>query len=315
MELPKPPPHIARAGLRALKSVAAADGEMRAVELQLIGVIQRNILNIDDDLDELDTITPEQLAEAVTEELVRKRIVGACAMLSLVDADADASERTLVTAYAKALGVKDKTLKVLKRYAKGQMRLLRFDVARRFLAADRLKKQVRDGGFLSLFGVLRDALRRGEDTKLANRYRALGDLPDNTLGKQYFEFIRGNEFSLPGEVGAAPELIVFHDCHHVLAGYGTDPDDEAQIAAFHAGSHGEDPFGMLLFSMMQFHLGVQITPAAEAFEGRADPELLMRAFIRGSKVKGDVIRDWEPRDHFERDVDELRAELNILPRD
>jgi hypothetical protein len=229
-------------------------------------------------------------------------------MLALIDADADAGERSLVKRYAKALDVKDKTLEALERYAKGQMRLLRFDVARRFLAADRAKREFREHGLLGIFRILRDALRRGEDTKLADRYRALGQLPEGTLGRAYFEFIRSNEFSLPGEVGAAPEVIAFHDAHHVMCEYGTTPEEEAQIAAFHAGSHGEDPF-------MQFQIGVQITPAAESFTDMVDPELLIRAAVRGSQVKGDVIRDWDPRDHWERPLDELRRELNIVPRD
>jgi len=315
MQLPNPPPEVATAGLRALKSVAVADGEFREIERRLISAVQRQVLRIDVDLDALETISPEQLAEAVTEPAFRKRIVGGCAMLALLDADADDDERSLITAYAKALNVKDKNLKVLKHYARGQMRLLRFDIARRFLAADRAKKEFRDHGLLGLYRVLRDALRRGEDTELADKYRALGELPDGTLGKEYFNFIKGNEFSLPGEVGAAPEVIVFHDSHHVLCGYGTSAEEEAQIAAFHAGSHGEDPFGMLMFAVMQFQLGVQITPAAEGFTDMVDPELLIRAAVRGSKVSGDLIRDWDPRDHWTRQVDDLRQELNIVPRE
>lgn len=315
MEIPKPPPEIARAGLRALKTVALADGEFRPIERELIDAVMEHVLGVDVDLDALEPITPEELADLVEPQPFRERIVRGCAMLTLIDGDADDDERDFVTRAGKACGVKDKTLKAIKHYAKGQMRLLRLDVARRFIGADRMRKMVRQEGILGFFKTLIQALRKSEDTKLADRYRALGDLPEGTLGRGYFDFIRGNDFSLPGEVGAAPELITFHDSMHVLGGYGTHPEDEAQIAAFHAGQHGEDPFGMLLFSVMQFQLGVQITPAAEGYVGRAKPALLAKAFVRGSKCKGDLIRDWDPRDHWERPMAELRAELGIEPRD
>ena len=108
MQLPNPPPHVALAGLRALKSVAVADGEFREIERRLISAVQRHVLRIDADIDALETITPDELAAAVAEPMFRKRIVGGCAMLTLIDADADDDERSLVTAYAKALDVKDK---------------------------------------------------------------------------------------------------------------------------------------------------------------------------------------------------------------
>ena len=47
---------------------------------------------------------------------------------------------------------------------------------------------------------------------------------------------------------------------HVLSGYTTDPDGEVQVASFHAGYRRKDPFTFVFFVLLQFHLGVRMTP-------------------------------------------------------
>ena len=75
----------------------------------------------------------------------------------------------------------------------------------------------------------------GRIDALAKRYQSLETYAEGTLGKAYYDFIRSNEFSLPGEPHGAPEPIVFHDCVHVLAGYDTTPEEEVLAAAYQAG--------------------------------------------------------------------------------
>ena len=74
----------------------------------------------------------------------------------------------------------------------------------------------------SLFGI--------ENPGLAARYQALEKLPRGTLGREYVEFVRTSKFALPGEPNAAPEVVLFHDCLHVLGGYDTTSIEETQIA-------------------------------------------------------------------------------------
>jgi hypothetical protein len=76
-----------------------------------------------------------------------------------------------------------------------------------------------------------------------------------------------------------------------------------------------DPMFGLLFMLAQFHLGVQITPITRAEKLVADPDLMLRAFIRGSKVNRDLCTDWDPTQDFQRSVEELRLAYDIEPRD
>ncbi len=313
MAIEAPPPPIARAGLRALKTVAAADGELHALERELFDSLQEFVLKSDFDVAALEPITPAELAAEVPEGPFRERVVHGCIMMALIDGEADPEELPVVDAFAAALGVKDASLKDLHRYADGQLKMLRFDLMRRFIIADRVKKEWKDHGLRGIWNLARVALK-GQDEALAAKYRRLEELPEGTLGREYFEFIRRNEFSLPGEPGSPPEIMVFHDANHVLGGYGTSPEEETQVAAFHAGYRGQDTFGLMLFLMAQFHLGVQITPATDGVKGVVKPHLVFKALARGAQVNRDLIADWDPREDFERPVEELRREFNVVPR-
>lgn len=311
--LERPPLPIATAGLRALRTVAAADGKLEGLERELLGAVQRFILHTDIDVDALDPITPEELAAAVPPGPFRERIAHACIFMALIDGDAAPGELGVVDAFAAALGVKDSSLADLHHYASGRMKLLRFDLLRRFIVKDRLKKELREEGLPRLFQLALTALR-GKDDALAARYRSLEKLPRGTLGREYFEFISKNGFGLPGEEGGAPEVIVFHDCNHVLGDYGTSEEEEAQVAAFHAGYRGEDKFALMLFILMQFQLGVTITPVTEGKRGFVRPDAVLSAFERGSRVNRDLMATWDPRDDFERPVEALRQEFGVTPR-
>ncbi|HMJ16400.1 MAG TPA: hypothetical protein VK524_33530, partial [Polyangiaceae bacterium] len=149
---------------------------------------------------------------------------------------------------------------------------------------------------------------------LAARYQALEQLPRGLLGREYYEFIRASGFSLPGEENSPPEVICFHDCLHVLAGYETSSIEETQIASFQSGMLQKDPVYGLLFMLSQFHLGIQMTPVTPGETLVADPVLMLEAFVRGTKVNRNLCVDWVPQDDFERPVEELRRAYNIEPR-
>ncbi|MCB9763155.1 MAG: hypothetical protein H6739_25485 [Alphaproteobacteria bacterium] len=312
--LEKPPVDVAHAGLRALKTLAQADGAFSEVERGLLRDVQRHILDTDFDLDALTPITPEALAAAIPQERFRRRVLSGLVLLTVMDGELSEAERRLVDDFSAALGVETAELRDMRRLADRRILALRVGLLRRFTPAILLRREWKERG---LRGITRfvQQLIVPENPSLAARYQALEDLPEGTLGRAYFDFIRGNGFSFPGEAGSPPEVIIFHDCNHVLSGYGTTPEEEAQIAAFHAGYHKEDPFGLLMFALVQFHMGVKVAPVAEGELGRVPPDLLLRAFARGAKMKRDLFEDWRPQDDFETPVADLREAFGIEPRD
>jgi tellurite resistance protein len=313
MGFPTPPPEVANAGLRALNAVAGADGTVHQLERELLSSVQRHILGTEVDVSALEPITPEQLAADVAEPMFRERIIGGCVLMALIDGEPSKAELELVEAYAKALDVSMSVLTNLKRLTKDRLLIARFDIARRSFIGQKIKERLANEGVRGLANVFK-AMRLG-DEQMAARYQKLESLPDGTLGREYARFIRDSGFAFPGEEDGAPEVILFHDCTHVLGGYGTAPIEEVQVASFSAAFRKEDPFAIVLFVVAQFHLGLQVTPSAPGEKLVVEPELMMKAIARGAQVNTDLSDNWDPwQGDFEVQLEELRRRYNIPPR-
>jgi hypothetical protein len=96
---------------------------------------------------------------------------------------------------------------------------------------------------------------------------------------------------------------------HLLSGYGTAPEEEIQVACFSAG----DPFTFVLFVLLQFHVGVRMTPITEARTEFFNPEKTMLALQRGAAMNVDLNNGWEYWPVMGEQVEELRRRYKILP--
>jgi hypothetical protein len=78
--------------------------------------------------------------------------------------------------------------------------------------------------------TLRDRYLRLEtpDPALADRLRALAELPPGSLGHAYLAFYERNGFALPGDDVHLPAHYVNHDMNHVITGY--EPTAPGEIA-------------------------------------------------------------------------------------
>jgi len=312
MDLTKPPPDVARLGMRALKTIAAADGEIHDLERRFAAAVQRHILGTDLDFDTLPGIDPGELATGIPESF-RERIVHACLLVALIDGEASAAELAVVDAFADALHVESDAVATAHKLVDDHLFRFRIDVLRRSFLGQRGADFVKERGVRGFLSVAAN-LMQIENPAMAARYRALEHAPPGSLGRGYWEYIVKNGFSVPGEKGAGPEPIVFHDCLHVLCEYDTTSIEETQIAAFQAGSSRKDAIYGLLFPLAQFHLGVVITPVTKAERGVIDPDAWIKAFVRGTRTTRDLCVGWQPWDDFERPVMELRVAYGIEPR-
>ncbi len=313
MELLIPPPELVPFGLRAMKMVAMADGTFAAQERALLDAAQR-LFGTAHDVDALRPITPEELAAALGDPRARRQIVYGMLLLALADGEATPEESAVVEAFARGLGVDAHEVSTFRRLSEGRLMLARLDVARRFWVRAHILEKARAGGFRWVARTMAAFAGIREDTALAARYRALADYPAGSLGRAYFDFIRGNQFSFPGEKGSPPEPIVIHDLTHVLSGYGTEPADEICVTAFHAGYRREEPFTFLLFSMMQFNLGIAVTPITPGVTLHFDPPRVLAALVRGSRMNADLTDgSWDPWADLPRPLEEVRKKYGIAP--
>jgi ubiquinone biosynthesis protein Coq4 len=157
-----------------------------------------------------------------------------------------------------------------------------------------------------------------EDPAVAARYKALGELPRDTLGYAFWQHCTDHGFAFPGEPFGFPEAGVYHDFTHVLSGYSTEPSGEVQIGGFTAGYKKHTPVFVILFVMLTFSAGTNVTPVEQpvsfsilAQDGLADG--FFTAVERGSRVPIDLSDGWDRWAWVEKPLAQARAELNITP--
>ncbi|RYZ09903.1 MAG: hypothetical protein EOO73_03215 [Myxococcales bacterium] len=293
--------------LGALRGVAMADDRLVSTESQLLeglALLHGSPLRAE----ELPEVTAAQLGRAVLDPHKRKRVVQLAIVMSLVEGQPKESSVAAVRELSQALEVPEEGLRVLDRVAHEHAMLARIDMVRR---VQRFATSNDGPSFLRV--ALPMLLGLGQNPELAARYQALATLPVGTLGRGLYDHYRAHDFALPGEKGGLPELMLFHDVGHVVSGYGVEPQDEIQQAAFQAGFARTDGFVFLLFGILQFHVGLRITPIAKEQRGLFDVPKVLRALSRGAACRMDFSDHFDFFGHAPEQLDVLRERWGVPP--
>ncbi len=301
-------PNEALVVLRALRAVTTAEGRFSESEAAFIETLGR-LHGLTIDAHELEPIELAEVAAGVVDPHRRKRAVQLAIVASMIDGEPDPKVDIALRALANALEVPEAGVRVVHELANQHALLARFDMARR------MRRFVsRTEG---LIGTLRIALPMLgfplEDRALVTRFKALEALPAGTLGRALFDHYVENGFAWPGDAGGVPERFLFHDVGHILSGYGVDPQGEIQQAAFQAGFLRHDGFFFLMFGIMQFHLGMKLTPVAAPETGYFDTERVLLAAARGAQCKVDLSDGFDPFAHAHEQIADLRERFGIPP--
>ena len=312
----RPPPRAfdLAAARAALVSVLAPTGRLSGPRAAFVAALEEWLGSPDAGPPPGDA-GPAATAAAIVDPTARRHLIDAMVVGLLVDGHATEADADALARYAAALGVEaDFGIGAVRLFAQRRRMRLRFHVMRRFWPIERIIASARERGWLrrlvpfvlaAVFGVWRHGPTR-------DRYAALRDLPEGTLGRELVDYFAANGFPLYGEPGAIDELIVFHDYSHVLAGYGTFPAHEILTAWFMAGYRGVD-LPLMLFPLIQFHLGVLLNPVAPATEGLFDPRTALEALLRGYATTTDLTRDWDFWPEVALPLDEIKRRYNVLP--
>jgi hypothetical protein len=121
-------------------------------------------------------------------------------------------------------------------------------------------------------------------------------------------------FGFPGEPAGIPDSVAYHDVLHVLADNEATPHGEIQQGAFQAGNRREDGFFFVQMVLLQFHQGVQVTPATGAFTGNFDPDLVLWAIHRGAKCNEDMTHQWNFWPLMALPMEQARERVALLPK-
>jgi hypothetical protein len=316
MQLITPSPDQALAGLRAMRTIADAGAPLGPAAIAMIGAAQRSLLHCPADFAALAPIAADELAAAFPEPDLARQLVQGMVLVAIADDRPEPARMAAVGRFAAAMGVDEPGLAAIRHLADEHMLMFRLDFYRRWHIRDIMKDQRRRGGLSGLIKGIAGLKGLYADSALAARYHALGELPTGTLGRAFHDHYQANGFAFPGEKHGFPEAGVYHDFTHVLSGYGTTPADEVLVAAFIAGYRRSNPYFVLLFAMLTFGAGMNMTPALQpvvhsalAEDGLADR--FFEALRRGGAMQIDLSANWNFWPWVEKPLEQARAELNI----
>lgn len=257
-------------------------------------------------------VSNERAAAAILDPHKRGRLVQLAVVMTLVDGEVRPEPVAAVAALAEALRVEEPAVQVLQHLVAKHALRTRVIMMRRIM-----KRFIREAwqarGFGGVYRVVGGLLGAGGNAATLARYQTLEFFPKGSVGHTFWQHCTRNGFKLPGESGGMPERILFHDMGHLLTGFSTKPEDEIQQAAFQAGFVRSDGFAFLFFGIIQFHLGIKITPVAEAEVGYFDVDKVMTALARGAACNVDLSDHWDFWSVAARPLDEVRAELGVSP--
>ena len=303
-----------RAALGALRSVVEADGAASTRGARLLEVVAES-LELGDDWRGLSLITTGAIDEAFPTPDSRRVLVDAMIVAACIEGEVTAKGEAVVRSLATALGVRSHWVDLLPALRRRQVFAVKRELVRRSPDARRiLARTWAEDGLIGIWRALLFVLGVHQDPALASRFRAMSALPEGTVGRTFFDDFQARKLAFPGERGGMPERMAHHDFMHVVNRYGTDASGECELAGFYAASSPGDSFTFIVIVLATFHLGMAVspsvvTPARLAF----DPARVMAAFLRGRRLRVDVMGPWDYWSILPLSIEEAQARLGLAP--
>ena len=156
------------------------------------------------------------------------------------------------------------------------------------------------------------------EPELIDQLFALQDLPEGTLGREFFDFHARNGSPVPGVEGSTlNHFYVSHDMTHVIAGIGTTAAAEVALSAFQMAMDDNDiNVAALLSSLIVHEVGFgsagKVEGETHTLAGPGAAELIAAELARGSHCTA----DFSIIDHLaiaEVPLAEVRAQFGVRP--
>jgi hypothetical protein len=321
------PPDAAEARTIAggVAAAVAPDGELTGLQRLLIEALTESMTMFVVPVRQVPRLGPVEFARALgrRNEPFRQRMLQFMLVCALILVPLPDEVVTRIEEYAFELGVSNDMLRVAQRYAHGSLGVALIDFQR---SGYMQTWDPSHADVLHTTQALHDAWEQCVfDPALAQRWEALRDLPDDSLGRAVVRFYDARGFSFPGSPGSAPPLLAQHDWVHVLADYGSSVESELEVFAFISRAN-DDPraFSLLAMVISLFETGYLATGAGlfEYDRGHLSHEgmavRLADAMRRGALVAAhaggpDLLRhDWFAA--AARPLEGVRAELGVVPK-
>jgi hypothetical protein len=285
-----------RAIAAAMRGVAAATGEPDAADDGAIAAAIEHALGTDPStIEVMAPPDPAALAEILGDPSLERYALQLIAVMAFVDGTLDQAKIDRVLRYGDALGIGDDYVIDLAQAVQQHVAWLTADLSRRNAASIAGIDPNAD------FGEQYLPYDAHPDPELAAQFRALGTLPEPSLGRAFFDQYERNGYAFPGERhGLSIAFAVPHDCAHLLSGYSTSFQGELLVSTFTAAMHRQEGMaGHILPVVFSRHFGA----AFDAF----DRDKFWRAWERGRATRLDTFgQQWEFWKNVETPLQQLR---------
>jgi hypothetical protein len=318
MQLIHPTPEQGLLGLRAMRMVAAADGEIGPAAREIMEAAKQFLLGLETPIDDLPPVSPAVLAAGISGPLGAQLCQGMM-VVGFADGPVSAAAFARISEFAAALQVDLPALHTLQKMIEHHMVLFKLDFLRHSHIAGVFGQQYQHhGGLIGLAKGLLGLKGLVEEPELAARFLAFGDLPEDTLGHRLFVHYRENGFSFPGEKLGFPVAGIYHDFAHVLGGYHATPGEEMLVGGLTAGFRKQNPFYVILFVQLTFGAGMNMTPVPQPTTKSilAEPGLaarFLRSIERGGAMNTDLSDNWDFWPLVALPIGEVRLRLGLPP--
>jgi hypothetical protein len=292
-------------------SIDTGDGGTAEQRSVLAAIVAGYWQRPDIDLDAVVALEPDEAAAAVTDPAHRRRVRELMVLLEMCRHPLDEAQVARTDAYAAAMGESGPGLALARTLVREGAEQAMADYYR--YIGDVQGEFEEPSLHAEYSGVLETP-----DPELAERLRALHDLPAGTLGYEYVEFYRRNGLTLPGDDVNMPAFFVEHDMCHVIAGYEPTGPEEIALSAMQLAISDTDARWIGLLGSLAVHEAGYFSK--DGFigktgtldrEGAAD--LLSEALLRGSQCTD----NFTVTDHLalaDVPLSEVRARFGVPPR-
>lgn len=297
--------------MRTLRTALRPEGALDARERLFLDTYAR-ICRFERDAADPPPVEPSDVS--IDDAHQRKRLVQLAAVAVLHTQPIRSSAHAFLKALSRSLATHDSVIDVIGAVMQGRHLEARFLSMRRGMRVMLKEAYTAEGpmGALRFVGAL--AFRVTVNKEKLWDYKRLGLLPEGTLGRTYWSHMARVGFGFPGEPAGIANSAAYHDVLHVLADNETTPHGEIQQGAFQAGNRREDGFFFLQMVLLQFHQGVQVTPATGGFTGNFHPDLVLWAIHRGAMCNVDMTHQWDFWPLMPLPMQQARASVALLPK-
>jgi len=308
-------PDQATAILAAMQDVAMCGGEFSLSEIDRHSLkgAAKFVLRVEVPSPVPD-VTPEELAAILPDQDQRVLAVRFLAVMSVVDGRIEPARVQRAKTFADALGIEGEGIELLTQSAQGHLHEALACMMRQNILSISGREWLTDD-FLAFFLPYKGT---PEDQALEARFEALRDLPEGTLGREYWQWYKTNGFAFPGNPsGLCVDFAIPHDSTHLLSGYDTSPHGELLVSTFTAGMHPHEPMeGHILPVIYSWHLGIRINDVATSSLGQFDADHFWEAWERGCETQVDLFaRGWDFWSVAGEDLQVLRDRYGVPPRE